>query len=300
MSLTAYSSADNCVRYGGRAFTAENNDPKVLGNPATTFICDKFPTQETMVELSKSENQPITSFIVLKSKKGDKKVFDIRYFFPTGKEINVCGHGTIFSSLSALQHYKTLIKAEFIPNQSMYEGSISLDLSPKAQSSISVKKCNFKPLDKKNTQFVHALLSATSVGIEKLSSVQVCPENNDILIVLKDAKALRAMDVDSNKTVKALKKLDSNFRGITVTAQSDEKKYTYETRILTTLLAGNEDLACGSANMETATYWSNKLNKDYMFVLYPHKYNKTGKFGGVQEIEIKDDKIYIKGFAKFD
>lgn len=294
-----------CKRYMGKAFTAENKDPKVLGNPAATYVCDKFPSSDLMTQLSINENRPVTCFVTQTDKKEDVKMFDIRYFLPNGEELNVCGHGTIFSSLAITKHYGKIKQIDFMPNQTLYQGLVKLNFDEIWRACIAFDKCTLLNLNINSQNLVKTLSSAFGIEVGQINDIKYCVENQDILITLKDAKTLRNMDVDSKESTESLKNFYETFkektiRSLAFSAPSNDKNYSYETRLINPSLDTNEDPACGSANMETATHWNSILNKNEMTVLYPHKYNKTGKFGGVQTVEVENGKIYVKGFAEFE
>lgn len=68
------------------------------GNPAATvFIGDAKPSDETLGVIALNFTQPMITYISspLPSTDNNTTAFDVRWFTPVGKEVPLCGHGTI-------------------------------------------------------------------------------------------------------------------------------------------------------------------------------------------------------------
>ena len=90
------------------AFTPLSGNDKAHGNPALVVFGD--PTDEEKVLISQQARvelngdmmeSPIIDFV--RPVDVENNIFDIRYYFCTGMEVSICGHGTICATKAIME-----------------------------------------------------------------------------------------------------------------------------------------------------------------------------------------------------
>lgn len=277
-----------------RAFVDKNIDgKKVIGNPASVFILEENEDLNTkdMSILAKKENQPITSFV----KHIKDNEFNIRYFFPNGREINFCGHGTITASKVIKDYFNIKDKIIFYTNKNLFSEKIDNKVA------INVKENDFFEL-KVNRYFpttindgdliLNITLNFENLNIKNIYKVFKCNELNDYIIKLNDNCSVKNIKINNHFFD------TSKFRVIAITCKSEIENVDYEARIFIEGLKDNEDIVCGSSSCYLSTIWNKELNKKNLIALFPYN-NPSEYYGGVEYIKIdNDNKIVLSGFVK--
>jgi len=285
--------------YRARAFTYSEKieGKKVIGNPASIIICEKnFPLQEKMQNIAIKENQPISIF--LKEKNSKKKEFNIRYFFPNGKELSICGHGSLASAgvINKLFNYNNI---RLVPNEKLLKKNIDITIQgdiinmilptyiPQILDNENLKKENF-----------NLLLSSLNLSCNDIKSFFLFEETIEYILEIEVFK-LRNLKINFKKLSDICTKL--NCLSIFITSKSNLKDFDYEARVFAPHCNLNEDIVCGSANSVLAPFWSEKLNKKDLKVLFPYEY-KNGKIGGIININYnkKDSFIILSGKIDYE
>ena len=75
-------------------------DKPFSGNPAAVCVMDRWPSEESMMNLAMENNLSETAFIV-KEQQG----YHLRWFTP-GTEVELCGHATLASAFVIMNHYE--------------------------------------------------------------------------------------------------------------------------------------------------------------------------------------------------
>jgi PhzF family phenazine biosynthesis protein len=76
------------------------------GNPAAVVFLDLNLPTDTLGRIARNLNQPITTFLfptTLPSNNDTVAAFGVRWFFPSSKEIPLCGHGTLAAAKAAFE-----------------------------------------------------------------------------------------------------------------------------------------------------------------------------------------------------
>lgn len=244
-----------------------------------------------MSNLAKKENQPITSFIKHVNENG----FNIRYFFPNGREINFCEHGTITASKVVKDCFDIKNNIVFYINKKLFSEDINNEVV------VNIKENDFFEL-KINKYFPHIINDSDlilniisnfkNLYIKDIDKVFKCNELNDYIIKLNDNYSINNISINNSL-------LSTNgFRAITITSKSNLEIADYFARVFTKELNSYEDIVCGSSSCYLSTIWNKELEKNNLIALFP--YNNPNKYYGcVEYIKIdNDNKIVLSGFVK--
>ncbi len=245
----------------------------ICGNPAGIVICrTELPDEQTMARMAMEINQPIIAFI--KQRKGNE--FDIKFYFPDGRECFLCGHGTLVAAyiINKLYHYEHIalrIQAnDFVIN-------CDIDGQKKVRAYLSSYPLSAMAADKAPLYLELLGLSEEDV-IDKL----YCPMLNDCVVVLKDCARLRFIEPDYTLLSAQIKR--DNFRALMITAASKNQEIDYEIRVFCPYVEHHEDISCGSANCYLLPYWKDSLHNDSsddLVILCPFKPTNNA-FGGIE------------------
>lgn len=268
--------------YKAKAFTYPDKieSKEVLGNPASVVVCKSgFPSQEKMGEIAVREKQPITVF--LKKRDNKDKEFDIRYFFPDGSEVNLCGHGSFVTTKVISQIFNLKGQFNLFFNKNLIKNNklaVSIDNNNLISINLPKYDIEFLNLSKLN-QNLKDIIFSLGLNIKNINSIFKSLVLNDYVFEISNVNILRDLKPNFNKLKKVCLKL--GCRTIIATSKSNLKNFDYETRVFVPHSKVNEDIVCGSANCSVASFWSNKLNKSKLKVLYPYHFNES-MIGGVQ------------------
>ncbi|MDD2840329.1 MAG: PhzF family phenazine biosynthesis isomerase [Rickettsiales bacterium] len=279
------------------------NNKNAIGNPASVAILNNqadLKNTKLLQSLAVKENQPITCFIKQRSKNNE---FDIRFFTPSGDEVNICGHGSLISGKILEEHFKIKEKEIILHlNEDICLGTMLESDDPietiyiKEDGTISIKLFKI-PFDKGilNENELHVLENIIKILGLTESDIQnyiKSEEYHDLILILKDVNKLRNLNPDFEAMIQYCKQI-KDLRSITFSAKSDLKDFDYETRVFAPHINVNEDIVCVSVNSVTSDYWSRKLSKKSLNVLYPYHWNEN-ICGGIQHINVKNRYIILK------
>lgn len=300
------------------AFTPLNGNEKAHGNPALVVfgkLTDeerKIIAQQSRVELNGDLIElPIIDFI--EPVDVENNIFNIRYYFFTGMEVSICGHGTICAVKAITEKYKKEKKKQiftFNLNKNFEENSSQPQLKIESDGTyfrVEFDDVKIEPLD--NSDLVYDFLLEHIPGIVKETIYY--GELKDYMCISNDAKIIRETVIPLNE-LKKIRKLNPTYRGIFVVAKSDREGYDYETSVISDGLPAPvyKDPACGSANKEVPQFiravnlFPNRFKSgdvENFKMYYPYRCAEIGIIGGVQDVEYrwKDGKIFVVSGAKF-
>jgi PhzF family phenazine biosynthesis protein len=250
------------VIYQVDAFTKEI----FQGNPAAVCILDKEIEEELMKNIAMEMNLSETAFL-LKKDKG----FNLRWFTPAS-EVDLCGHATLAS-------------AHILWETGIIEDNKEIEFYTKSGLLFAKKEkdlivLDFPLIEDKETDIPKEISEALNTdiiysGISKM----------DYIVEIEDESLLKSMEPDFEKIKRKIK------RGLIVTAKSNDINLDFISRFFAPSIGINEDPVTGSAHCCLAPYWRKKLNKT-KFKAY-----QASKRGGYLEIEIKNNRVHIKGEA---
>ena len=279
------------------------NNKTAIGNPASVVILENqedLKNTELLQSISIKENQPITCFIKQKTKNNE---FNVRFFSPSGDEVNICGHGSLVSGRILKEYFKikekeiilhlnkdiclgTMLESED-PTETIYienDGEISIKLFR-----IPFDKSK---LNKKEVFVLQNIIKILGLTGNDIQDYVKCDEYHDLILILKDMNKLRNLDPDFEAMIPYCQQI-KDLRSITISAKSNLKDFDYETRAFGPVIKPNEDKICVSMNSILGDYWSRKLNKNDLNVLYPYHWNEN-ICGGVQHINVENKCIVLQ------
>lgn len=288
----------------GCIFNSDNNailSKTILGNPASVIILesDELDNDELLKSVAVQENKPISCFVKQKSKDNE---FDIRFFTPSGDEINICGHGSLISGKILKEHFN--IKEDNIIlhlNKNICIGNMLNEDDPvetiyfSKNNNVSVKLLRIPYekgiLDKNEQKTIDGVLDTLNINSNRVADQIKSEEYHDLIIILKDVNDLRNIKPNFNKIIPYCKKIN-DLRSISFSAKSNLSGFDYETRVFAPHINVEEDIVCVSINSVISDYWSRILNKTDLNVLYPYHWNDD-ICGGIQHIVINKNSIIV-------
>ena len=308
-------------KYEGKtiyAFTSLDGSNIAHGNPGLVVFGN--PNEEERILISKNatvelNNEYIKLPIIVFVNPVDieNNLFDIRYYFCTGKEMNICGHGTICAVKAIIEKYDKKHTKQFYNfnlNQDFKENQRFPLLKIESDGNYFITELddvNFEEVAKDNEIRKIIKRNLPSVIEETIYKSEL----RDYIFVCKDPKELRKTIIPLEE-LQNIRKIDSTYRGLFTVAISDKEGYDYETTVISDELPAPvyKDPACGSANKEilkllriTNTF-PNRFKKgdiENFRMYYPYRSEELGILGGIQDIEYhyKIGKIFVKSGAKF-
>lgn len=237
-------------------------DEAFKGNPAGVCLLDGKISEELMQNIAMEINAAETAFVV---KSNEDKKYSIRYYSPQ-VEIPFCGHATVASAKVLFEKFG-LDEVEFTTH-------------------FNLKLSAFKNGDKLRMIFplfqTHEFSSDKILEALQISSyedVKYCKDNQDLVVRVKDKDTLLNISPDFGK----LKDASGEFRGVCVTAPSNDEGYDFYSRFFAPAVGINEDTVTGSAHSVLAKYWSDILGKKELSAY------QLSKRGGYLKLKILDN-----------
>jgi PhzF family phenazine biosynthesis protein len=290
----------------GRVFESEvkiANNRIAIGNPASVVILDSqedLKNTELLKPIAIKENQPISCFIKQRNKTNE---FDIRFFSPSGDEVNICGHGSLVSGKILKEHFN-IIDNEIILhlNKDICIGTMLETEDPtetiyiEDDGKISIKLFRI-PFDKNilsenEFSILQNIMKILNLKENDIQDYIKSDEYHDLIMILKDVNKLRNLNPDFEAMIPYCKMI-KDLRSISFSTKSDLENFDYETRVFAPHINVYEDIVCVSINSAISDYWSRKLNKKDLNVLYPYHWNEN-ICGGIQHICVEDKFIILK------
>jgi len=210
------------------------------GNPAGVCLLENWPPERLMAEIAAENALSETAFLVRLRDDPDADL-RLRWFTPSGDEVDLCGHATLASAHVVLEEiggpesevaFRT---RSGVLTVSREDGRLAMDFPSRP-----VEPCDPPP----------AL--SRGLGVEPVAT----GASMDYLAELSDEAAVRALDPD----MAALEELDR--RGVVATAPGEEADFV--SRFFAPKLGVPEDPVTGSAHCELVPYWSERLGRKEM------------------------------------
>lgn len=249
------------------SFTTE----KFKGNPAAVCIVDgDHPDAETMQSIAAEIGFSETAFV----KRTADHSFSIRFFTPK-MEIPLCGHATLASS-------KILFETTSL-NHITFENINGVELF--------IEQCDGKirmqfPVYETEEVEVPANMLA-ALGVDAVENQRYSPNNRIILIEIKDAKVLAALQPDFLSLVKSY----DGINGVLVTSAAGDAEFDFHYRYFWPWAGTNEDPVTGGVQTFLTKYWAEKLQKNRL-----NAFQSSARTGSMAT-ELHADKVFIYGEA---
>ena len=245
------------------------------GNPAAVMPLEQWLEDSLLQKIAEENNLSETVFFV-EDTSGDAD-YEIRWFTPTD-EVDLCGHATL--ATAHLLFSGKYMARTFADN--------SIRFSSRSGLLKVVKQGNRLTMDFPAAQ-MDTLEKADDVSntITKALGVTAIDfkQSEDLLVVCDKNVDIRSLNPD----IALLKTLP--FRGVLVTAQSNDTNYDFFARFFAPNVGIDEDPATGSAYTLLAPYWASILNKNSF------KARQLSKRGADVDCEVKGDRVHISGSA---
>ena len=152
-----------------------------------------------------------------------------------------------------------------------------------------MRRADLIELDFPATPPVAAELDETRVDelgeILGLVPMQIGRSEFDLLVEVESEEALRAAQPD----IRRIAELD--FRGVIVTAGSDDPRFDFVSRFFGPAVGVDEDPVTGSAHCCLAPYWGARLGKTAMTAF------QASARGGVVQVRVSGDRVILGGHA---
>jgi PhzF family phenazine biosynthesis protein len=204
------------------------------GNQAAVCVLDNWVSDALMQSIARENNFSETAFTV---KEGNR--YHLRWFTPGG-EIDFCGHATLGTAYVLFRFYEETA-------QLIFRTMIGELIVENCRDMIEM---DFPSYTCRRVEVTDEM--ETALGIRPLEAYI----DRDLLLILKDAKAVRNLKPDYNK----MKMLDGLL--VAVTAQSDDPAFDCMSRVFAPKLAVDEDPVTGSTHCMITPYWCERLKKD--------------------------------------
>ncbi len=235
-----------------------------IGNSSSVFLLNSFPSDETLQEWARLEDQPASTFLV----PFGSKTYSVKWFSPEF-QIDLCGHGTACAA-AFLKNKNGKSDINFIGDKAQMkteikDGLVQLFLSP-----------------------IKAVKSQIPVNLQKYLSSEVIEyykTSNKDLVVFKNAEDLKSCEIDFIG-LRELKTFGYTFT-------SPDKTYDYASRTILPFIKEREDEATGSSQAVLVPFWSERLKKHEL------KSIQLSSNGAIFNNSIQDNIITISGQFEF-
>jgi len=241
------------------AFTRE----RFSGNPAAVCVMDRWPAEESMMNLAMENNLSETAFIV-KEEQG----YHLRWFTP-GTEVELCGHATLASAFVILNFYEP-------QSEEVRFLTMSGLLTVKRKGNLY--EMDFPTYELKEIPVTDEMEQA--FGVRPVKAVL----GLDLVCVFASQEQVREMQPDQD----LLLKLEGRMQHVTAAGTETDCL----SRSFGPKLAIAEDPVCGSAHCQIAAYWSRELGKTKI-----HAYQASKRGGHLYCEMLENGRIAISGEA---
>ena len=247
-------------------------DRPFTGNPAAVCVSEDWLSDDIMLKVAVENNLSETAFAVGKDGK-----YQLRWFTPGG-EIDLCGHATLATGFTILNHIEP-------GKDEVTFSTVSGELSVKRDGDLYT--IDFPLI--RTGPYLNSGPIADAIGSEVIESAI---GYRDPIALVGSAQEVMDLNPDMTK-IKAL----PDGLGLFVTA-SGYDDYDFVSRAFWPKINIDEDPVCGSMHCSLADYWSKRLGKTKM------KARQVSPRGGTLFLEIVGDRVRISGaavlFAVFD
>ena len=210
------------------------------GNPAGVCLLEEWPADRLMAEIAAENRLSETAFLVRLGEDGEVD-FHLRWFTPSGDEVELCGHATLAAAHVVLEElgasmprvrFRTRSGVLTVSREEGTGGRLEMDFPSRP-----AEPCDPPP------ELVDGL------GVEP----EATAVSTDYLAELADEDAVRSLDPD----MRLLERLDR--RGVIATARGRDADFV--SRFFAPKLGVPEDPVTGSAHCTLAPYWSERLGR---------------------------------------
>ncbi len=210
------------------------------GNPAGVVLLDGWPPEGLMAEIAAENALSETAFLVRLADDGEADL-GLRWFTPSGDEVDLCGHATLASAHVVLEVLGTSgSEVRFRTRSGLLTVTRDAERLEMDFPSRPADPCEPPP----------ALIRG--LGAEPDATAAA----DDYVAELPDEGSVRALDPD----MEALRSLDR--RGVIVTAPG--RRADFVSRFFAPKLGVPEDPVTGSAHCTLAPYWSERVGGEVM------------------------------------
>lgn len=227
---------------------------KFGGNPAGVVLDADELEETTMRKIARELNLSETAFVL----PSDKATFKMRYFTPTGHEINFCGHSSVGALYMIAQERRFGIKEAGLYPFDVETASGILKMETKIENNQEIKVSYETPKIKlRQTKISHSELAHAAGFEERLinSSFPVMYEetNKDLFVVVHSLEALKEIECDSKSFAHFSKQHDIVVLCL-VCPQAFDKNNQFHMRCFAPLVGIPEDPFTGSVLGGLAAY----------------------------------------------
>lgn len=210
------------------------------GNPAGVCLLEQWPPDRLMAEIAAENRLSETAFLVRLGDDGEADLH-LRWFTPSGDEVDLCGHATLASAHVLLEEvgasgpevrFRTRSGVLTVTREG---GRLEMDFPSRPA----------EPCDPPTEL-------ADGLGVEP----EATAASMDYVAELADEEAVRGLDPD----MRILERLDR--RGVIATAPGRDADFV--SRFFAPKLGVPEDPVTGSAHCTLTPYWSERLGKERM------------------------------------
>jgi PhzF family phenazine biosynthesis protein len=236
-------------------------DRPFSGNPAGVCLLEAAPDEDWMRAVAAELRHSETAFAVARAD-GD---WDLRWFTPTGVEVDLCGHAT-------------LATAHVIGRDARFHTRSGV-LSARVGEEITLDFPANPPVAAEAPPGLAAALGAEP------EEVHWVPALRELIAVLADEVIVRELAPDLD----ALAGLD-RVRGVVVTARG-ERDADFVSRVFLPAAGIPEDPVTGGAHTALAPLWAQRLGRDELV-----GYQASAR-GGYVRTRLRGDRVELSGRA---
>jgi PhzF family phenazine biosynthesis protein len=236
-------------------------DRPFSGNPAGVCLLEAAPDEDWMRAVAAELRHSETAFAVARAD-GD---WDLRWFTPTGVEVDLCGHAT-------------LATAHVIGRDARFHTRSGV-LSARVGDEITLDFPANPPVAAEAPPGLAAALGAEP------EEVHWVPALRELIAVLADEEMVRELAPDLD----ALAGLD-RVRGVVVTARG-ERDADFVSRVFLPAAGIPEDPVTGGAHTALAPLWAQRLGRDELVG------HQASARGGYVRTRLRGDRVELSGRA---
>lgn len=238
------------------AFTAE----PFAGSPAGVVQLEAWPDESWLRSVAAEVNLAETAFVV----PVDEGEWQLRWFTPTGHEVDLCGHATLATAHVLERPARFVTRSGVLTCRPVDGGWIELDLPARVSQR--------SPVD---PAVVEALASAPR-GMWR---------GPFLLVELPDAAAVRELQPDLGAIAAC------EPHGIIVTAAGDRAGIDCVSRVFAPAIGIPEDPVTGSAHCQLAPFWGVRLGREELVG------EQASPRGGIVRMRLAGDRVVLAGQA---
>lgn len=236
------------------------------GNPAAVCLLNAPADARWMQSVAQEMNFSETAFL-----HPLEDGFSLRWFTPK-IEVDLCGHATLASAFTLWE-----------------TGVLSLDAPARFQTRSGILTCrredDWIAMDFPATP-THPVPTPDNLDLALGCEALACEDNGmDLLVEIADAAVLRRLAPNISELAQL------GYRGIIVTAKSDQADYDFLSRFFAPSAGINEDPVTGSAHCALGPYWQRQLARTEFTAF------QASDRGGVVQVSLRGDRTILRGQA---